>query len=93
MLVRVTTRTQRAWLALLVKVFSPFSCHREPTFRARVLTAAASEPVSGSVMAMDRMSPPATAGKTARFCSSEPYLISACRVITVVRYPPTGTRW
>ncbi|MNG41718.1 hypothetical protein D3C84_1310840 [compost metagenome] len=58
---------------LLMKVFEPLMTYLSPFFTARVRTACRSEPVPGSVMAMEQMhSPEAILGSQYCFCSSVP---------------------
>ncbi|MNI97709.1 hypothetical protein D3C73_1564080 [compost metagenome] len=58
---------------LLIKVFEPLMTYLSPFFTARVRTPCRSEPVPGSVMAMEVMtSPEAIFGSHCSFCASVP---------------------
>ncbi|MNH43274.1 hypothetical protein D3C73_1479320 [compost metagenome] len=58
---------------MLIKVFEPLIRYLSPCFTARVRTPCRSEPVPGSVMAIEQMhSPEAIFGSHWRFCASVP---------------------
>ena len=57
----------------LMKCFWPVSSQPPPSRSARVLMPAASEPAPGSVMAIEQVRSPRTAGRSQRcFCASSP---------------------
>ncbi|MNZ75996.1 hypothetical protein D3C78_944890 [compost metagenome] len=73
MSVLATTTTMSLSWPLLMKVLEPLMTYLSPFFTARVRTPCRSEPVPGSVMAMEQMhSPEAIFGSHWRFCSSVP---------------------
>ena len=78
--------TISVWLALWAKehhIFDPDSTHSSPSRRARHLSAATSDPASGSDIAMASVPPAATRPSRSRFCSSVPKRLSAPTTISV----------
>ena len=76
--------TIRMWLALWAyehHILAPSSTHSPLSRRARVLSAATSEPASGSDIAIAKRPP--TCAKCSRFCSSLPKRLSAPTTISV----------
>ena len=79
-------QTIRMWLALWAyehHIFAPFSTHSPSSRRARVFSAATSEPASGSDIAMASVPPFTTRPNRSRFCSSVPKRFSAPTTISV----------
>ena len=79
-------QTIRMWLALWAyehHIFAPFSTHSPSSRRARVFSAATSEPASGSDIAMASVPPLTTRPNRSRFCSSVPKRFSAPTTISV----------
>jgi hypothetical protein len=72
--VTANTMTKSASLPWVMNVFSPLITHSEPSLRAEVRIALASEPAPGSVIAKHEMRSPAMVGRRYRcFCSSVPW--------------------